>query len=679
MDFKALRTQTTAGVTPLIPRNMQELSLVKRESLQSAITILFAAALSHLIFAPWLGYYWDEWLYIWDGVTQTHANLIYQLSWDRPAFALWHGFVYNFLTDHTLAWHVYFFALVVGSAWLLVWALRGLWPERRFATTAIGLLYAVYPGFMGYPFGHLFHTHYFALAMGILSVGATLRALQSHSQRRDVIYTVIAVLSGAICLFIYEIYISFEVLCLLLIVYVVWRVQGKTGRRLVISVGRRWLPYLGMTAVFVLWRVFIFQSLRQSTDVGFIASLYQQDLLGQLSRVPGELARDVLETTLFAWFVPMHNTTLIALPTTTLVSVVVGAVGAIGVLLYGRKTYVALEDSLQPAKRMWAGDVTVIGFVTAIIALAPVVLAHMNLLLLDVSDRFTLTAVVPTAIFVVGLVFLVATPKARPWVISALVGMSVMTHFNNANYFRNVWNDEMTLWWQLYWRAPALKPETVLVVNVPQDSFFPSNTYEVWAPASLIYTPQSQVEPGIYGVRLTETVADQIVRGVDYDYSVQSSIHFTMDYDHALMLDSPTPTSCLRVVDGGRVQELRHNSPATLSQVAAYSHIEQVVTDSPPPTLDPAIFGTEPPHTWCYYFQKAELARQQGDWAQVAALGDTAREQGYRPQDASEWLVFIEGYGAVGRCEEARQLTANVVKVTPGIEGEVLSPTCESS
>ena len=122
---------------------------------------------------------------------------------------------------------------------------------------------------------------------------------------------------------------------------------------------------------------------------------------------------------------------------------------------------------------------TLIGFITAIVALAPVVLADMTLVLMDVSDRFTLTAVVPTAMFVVGLVFLAATPKARPWVISALVGMSIMTHFNNANYFRNVWNDEMDLWWQLYWRAPALKPETVLVVSVPPDSFFPSNTYEV--------------------------------------------------------------------------------------------------------------------------------------------------------------------------------------------------------
>jgi len=31
-------------------------------------------------------------------------------------------------------------------------------------------------------------------------------------------------------------------------------------------------------------------------------------------------------------------------------------------------------------------------------------------------------------------------------------------------------------------------------------------------------------------------------------------------------------------------------------------------------------------HGWCYYYQKANLARQQGDWEQVIALGREAEK-----------------------------------------------------
>jgi hypothetical protein len=65
----------------------------------------------------------------------------------------------------------------------------------------------------------------------------------------------------------------------------------------------------------------------------------------------------------------------------------------------------------------------------------------------------------------------------------------------------------------------------------------------------------------------------------------------------------------------------------------------------------------EPPHTWCYYYEKAELARQLGDWETVAAIGDQARAQGYAPGDALEWLPFIEAYVLTADYETAREIS----------------------
>src|SRR5690606_22671902 len=68
---------------------------------------------------------------------------------------------------------------------------------------------------------------------------------------------------------------------------------------------------------------------------------------------------------------------------------------------------------------------------------------------------------------------------------------------------------------------------------------------------------------------------------------------------------------------------------------------------------------------WCYYFQKADLARQQGDWHHIVELGDIALELDDHPNHPAERLPFIEAYARVGRGDDALHLTRVSLKVTP--------------
>jgi hypothetical protein len=651
---------------------------VRTENLLAGFTIFLVAALSHIIFIPLLGYYWDDWIYLWDGLTLGVDEMVFQLSWDRPVYAAWHGVIFRILGDHTALWHAYFFVLLVVGGWLLVWALRGLWPQRRFATTAIGLLYVVYPGFTGQPFAHIYHIHFFALALGILSIGCTIRALLTDNRRTFWMYTAVAVASGAAYLFLYEIFVSFEALRLFLIIYIVARRQRQTGRRLIGQVVKYWLPYLGVIAVFSFWRVFIFKSVRTETDIGLLASAYQDNLLQELIRIPGEIARDFLETAIFAWFVPTSTRALQATTTTLLASMVVGLAAWAVVLLYTRWTYPALEANEERDRRSktWARDVALIGFASAVLAVIPAILSNMELKLLELSDRYSLTTVVPVAVFVGGLVWLVARRDKRPWVIGALVGLSVMSQFNNNNYFRNAWETEMDLWWQMSWRVPDLEPDTVLMLSVPTRAYFPSDEHEIWTAASLIYAPEEK-RMSLFGIRLIETTADELMYDRDYVYEVEMTLRFEVDYEKTLLVSVPGGTSCLRVIDAARLHELPRDATAMLEWVAPRSDINRIITDAPPPILRPSIFGREPAHTWCYYYQKADLARQRGNMEEVAALGDMARAAGFEPQDMSEWMPFIEGYVSVGRCEDARALAAEVMTETPTVRRPVTLGDCE--
>jgi hypothetical protein len=68
-------------------------------------------------------------------------------------------------------------------------------------------------------------------------------------------------------------------------------------------------------------------------------------------------------------------------------------------------------------------------------------------------------------------------------------------------------------------------------------------------------------------------------------------------------------------------------------------------------------FLSEPEHGWCYYYTKAELARQRQDWDQVNKLFAEAASLGFQAGDPFEWLVFIEGQAISGDIQSAIELS----------------------
>ena len=104
------------------------------------------------------------------------------------------------------------------------------------------------------------------------------------------------------------------------------------------------------------------------------------------------------------------------------------------------------------------------------------------------------------------------------------------------------------------------------------------------------------------------------------------------------------------------------------AQALELSNLEQIVQTQKDGFTLPPVFGSEPAHTWCYYFEKADLARQSGDWEKVAEIGDQVFSIPYYPDDLSEYLPFVEAYARSGRWEDARDLTRNTANAMPILE-----------
>jgi hypothetical protein len=160
--------------------------------------------------------------------------------------------------------------------------------------------------------------------------------------------------------------------------------------------------------------------------------------------------------------------------------------------------------------------------------------------------------------------------------------------------------------------------------------------------------------------------------------------------DQALVLVY-APPSCLRILnpayDAGLIFQpvwwTGDGTQATVRSIAALpplteqalslSNVERIVPDPQAAAKPPAfVLGREPAHTWCYYFEKADLARQTGDWATVAAIGDEALTvHALKPTDLSEYLPFIEADGHLRRWPAAEQRSQDLVRWAPVLRPSV--------
>jgi hypothetical protein len=146
------------------------------------------------------------------------------------------------------------------------------------------------------------------------------------------------------------------------------------------------------------------------------------------------------------------------------------------------------------------------------------------------------------------------------------------------------------------------------------------------------------------------------------EYAPPSCLHIlTQAYDGdriSLMLDSEMPWRR----DKTDVRLLPELALAALP----LSNPEQIIVNPPSAARPPEfLFGPEPPHRWCFYYEKADLARQTGDWEKVVQIADEVFSIPYYPDNYYEYLLFIDGYLRLHRWDEAQMLTNKVAETGP--------------
>ena len=117
---------------------------------------------------------------------------------------------------------------------------------------------------------------------------------------------------------------------------------------------------------------------------------------------------------------------------------------------------------------------------------------------------------------------------------------------------------------------------------------------------------------------------------------------FESDTGRALPVTFNHARGCLRVMDpiyrlAPRLSDLDQD----LWGLSGAAHMAQVLSAGGQQAALPSdIFGHPEPN-WCYYYEKADLARQFAQWQEVSRLGAEAAQAGFEPKNGAEWLPFI--------------------------------------
>jgi hypothetical protein len=674
--------------------------------LERSIPLLFLTVtiVAYGLLLPLTGFYWDDLPFAWIAEFLGPWEFIPAFAQVRPFLGPIFFVTTSLIPPVPLYWQI--FALVIRflaglSAWF---ALNQVWPRHKRQTLVVALLFLVFPGYSQHwvAFTHI-NQEWIPFIFYLLSFGLSARALRNYyvvarseattakrargkqssneqeiasggvstqsvsppSPRNDMIFALLLLIAGV---FPTEYFVSIEPMRFLFIWVIVSEQVNGFGQRFIESL-KRWIPYLLIWLANGAWLAYFY-------TIGGYAS-YEVEVVKEpltLAGIFSILGEAIWKAGVYIWAQVLLLAAKAPAAPTTLATLGLIAVAFILLVFYLRKL-----DLSETEGRTFAISAIIIGLAEILLGRLPSVAAGLPLTLQSSYDRFMVSMMLGGCLFIAGWIELfIRNDRSKTYAFALLIALGVGQQFFNANIFRRDWTKQQEIYWQLAWRIPAMKPNTALLtdqlpIDYESDLAFTAPINWMYAPEYKRSTPQSgSVDERSnlpYALIYTEKrLGRASLPSLEPDTEITLPIRrvsFRGSTSQALVIYMPQ-NGCLRVLDPGRGDEITYERQSRfLVDAIPLSDLSNIIPDVDQTAQLP--FLSEPEHTWCYYFAKAELARQQGDWERVIDLIDEAGALGYAPEDAFEWLTYIEAQALTGNIEAAAKTSREAFKQDNGI------------
>ena len=603
----------------------------------------FITLLAYGLLLPFTGFYWDDWPFAWITEFLGPSEFIPAFMPFRPFLGPIFYATTSLIPPIPLYWQI--FALIIRfligfSAW---WTFSQIFPTRPRIALTIALLITVFPGYSQHwvAYTHI-NQELIPFLFYTLSFGFTFKALRAA---RPLPYFILAILLQICGIFPTEYFFGLEGMRVLLILFF-----HKVGGNFILRIRstlKIWLPYLLIWILNALWLIYYYKfGPYNSYEVSAAKDVTNANLLL-------ETADTLWKVCFYIWGQVLVLISSNIFSPTSLLTLVLILLTFISLFLF-----MHLFDG-ETSHRNFAISLIFVGLSGILLGRLPSLAAELPFRLQSSYDRFSISMMIGGSFFTIGLVeLLFQNSKIRTYSLMALVALGVGQQFFNANIFRRDWEQQRKIYWELSWRIPALKPNTVLLTNqMPIDY---ETDLSFTAPVNWLYASKITPPSLPYALLYTEKrLGGPTLPSLALDTSISfayRTLNFNGSTSQVVVIYMPA-NGCLRVLDPSRGDaEIFANLPDSLTNAIPLSDPSLIITDSTKST-SPRFPLDEPKHTWCYYFTKAELAYQVGDLEKVIALEKQATSSGYAPEDLNEWLIFIEAQALTGEMDTAQKLS----------------------
>ncbi|HWR66667.1 MAG TPA: hypothetical protein VN364_11160 [Bellilinea sp.] len=626
--------------------------------------LLLLTVLTYGLFAFRQGFYLDDWYITLYQKYFGASGFIKFFQEDRPFL----GYVYRIFLpifkDSPAAWHIF----AVFTRWLVTltfWGgLNKLFPSQNKLWKWATILFLVYPGFQFHWFAIMYSQVYLLMAVYFASYIFMSKAV---NQRKPwwgyALWTAAALISIVIGIVPMEYFYGME-LFRPIVLYLLLRREYPRPLKAVSQALLHWLPYLAIFAGFTAFR--IINSSAYSYQVGML-DLLANNPIGAIKDLVVSAVLAVYDATLKAWWNPsqLFDRDLLT-PTSVAMLILMLIAGGLTWFVLSRKDSPEYNDAA--ASRNWI--VLGSGLLLTVVALLPFLAAAFSVSLEFPSNRFLLSLAPGISIFLVGAAneFL-RTEKQKIILIAALCALAVGSQFMTARGFVTKWEAQQDFFWQLTWRAPGLEPGTALVSeDLPFSQYFSGTS--LTAPLNLIYSPQNDTARLNNVFLLTSSPQADAIPIYEPGKEIQYSFRY-LDFSgstDALIIFVKPANGCLRLLSPENSPEefVYSNRYSFWHDSIPLSNLDRISVNAPTPAVPPVkYFGEGNQNQWCFYFENADLARQQQEWGKVIDFFNQANSAGFAPTNIPEWLPLMEAYLSTDQIDKAVVVSAGITAEDP--------------
>ena len=595
------------------------------------IVLLIVGLVAYGIIFTRPGFYWDDCNFVYLFSLHNSA-LTFQYIHSRP-FSVWpYTFLFSFTKMTPSVWE--FIGIIL--RWLgilfIYFTLNAIWPKRVWQNKWVGVLMFVFPGYLSQPVSVTYAQHLVTFLLFACSLLLTVQAIKN--KKLFWVWMPISVVLGLTQIFMMEYFVVLEIIRPLIIWFTLRSQQEKKKSALVKTL-LYWLPFGIGLVVFMWWRLFYLPAVMtvDPNPINLVRTILSSPLHGLEILI--EMVRvDVGHLLVSVWTGSLAFSRFNILDSKIArISWLLGIATAVLFGLYIRRSY--RNENAEEGHPFIQS--LLLGGVALLAGAIPVWAKGVQIDVGKWSDRFTLGPMLGAVILIVCFLdWLFRARNQKQWLLGILLASSISLQITNTNDFRLDWTNQQSLYWQLSWRIPDLKPGTAIIGSgtfTDKSSF-----YDARFVINLLFSSKLGInnEYGYFDLWHAPSSGYQPNLPLE-------GVHFTGNTSQAIGMyfNINNPAECVRILDPVYAGDPKFEKE--ISDIIPISNLNEISVRDGSRVPDPAS-GSE-------YQPFIEAFAQTGQWSKANDLSLVAQNitQGLGPLLCNNWTRFQQITGGQDR------------------------------